>query len=191
MSPSQQEKKSLGRGLEDISNTFLSSNEQKKDKNMYHGFSSFAIREAICSSCIHIVEDHSGHLKCKIFTFENEKYGVMYLDSITLDQAKYCEYFKSSTQIQEETTLENEANNSDQTGFPYEVEETVTVKKKIAYQNIGNVQQKMRVALSMHIQEGYSIRQVVLRKTEEISRANKRERRNEEVIIYAKAPESK
>ncbi len=191
MSPFQQEKKSLGRGLEDISNTFLSSNEQKKDKNMYHGFSSFAIREALCSSCIHIVEDHSGDLKCKIFTFENEKYGVKYLDSVTLDQAKYCEYFKSCSPIKEETTRKNEADDSDQTGVQCEVEETVTVKKKIAYQNIGNVQQKMRIALSKHIQEGYSIKQVVLRKTEEISRSSKRERRHEEVIIYAKAPESK
>ena len=191
MSPYQQEKKSLGRGLEDISNTFLSVNEQTKDKNTYHGFSSFAIREAMCSSCIHIVEDHSGHLKCKIFTFGSEKYGVKYLDSVELHQAKYCEYFKSSPPIKEETSLENEADGSDQTGVQYEVEETVTVKKKIAYQNIGNVQQKMRMALSNHIQEGYSIRQVVLRKTEEISKPSIRERRNEVVIIYAKTPESK
>ena len=190
MSPSQREKKSLGRGLEDISNTFLSLDEHTRNKNMYHGFSSFAIREAICSSCIHIVEDHSGHLKCKIFTFENEKYRVKYLDSVTLEQAKYCEYFKSCTPIKEETTLENEADDSDQTRVQCEVEETVTVKKKIAYKNIGDVQQKMRIALSKHIQEGYSIRQVVLRKTEEISRSSKRELRNEEVIIYAKAPKS-
>jgi hypothetical protein len=191
VSPYQQEKKSLGRGLEDISNTFLSSNAQTKNENMYHGFSSFAIREALCSSCINVVEDKSGFLKCKIFTFENENYKVKYLESVTPDQAKYCEFFKSSSPIKEKTTLENEVNDSDQTGVQCEVEETVTVKKKIAYQNIGNVQQKMRIALSKHIQEGYSIKQVLLRKTEEISSSSKRERRNEEVIIYAKAPETK
>ena len=191
MSPFQQEKKSLGRGLEDISNTFLSLDEHTRNKNMYHGFSSFAIRDALCSSCINVVEDKSGLLKCKIFTFENEKYGVKYLDSITPEQAKYCEFFKSSTPIKEETTLENEADDSDQTRVQCEVEETVTVKKKIAYQNIGNVQQKIRIALSKHIQEGYSIKQVLLRKTEEISSSSKRERRNEEVLIYAKAPEPK
>ena len=191
MSPSQQEKKSLGRGLEDISNTFLSLKEQKKDKIIYHGFSSFAIRDAHCSSCINVVEDKSGLLRCTIFTFENEKFNVKYLESVTPDQAKYCEFFKSSSPIKEKTTLENAADDSDQTGVQCEVEETVSIKKKIAYQNVGNVQQKMRIALSKHIQEGYSIKQVLLRKTEEISNSSKRERRNEEVIIYAKAPESK
>jgi hypothetical protein len=182
----QQRKRSLGRGLEDISNTFLSSNKQAKDKNIYHGFSSFAIREALCSSCIHILDDHSGLLKCKIFTFESKKYGVKYLESVTPTHAKYCEYFESGTPSNEETTLENRAVLSDQTGIQCEVEETVTVKKKIAYQNIGDVQQKMRTALSKHIQEGYSIKQVVLRKTEEISRSGKRELRKEEVLICEK-----
>ena len=185
------EKKSLGRSLEDISNIFLSTNEQTRDENMSHGFSSVAIRDDICSSCIHIVEDPSGYPKCRIFTFGSEKYGVTHLDSITLNHAKYCEYFQPRTPIMEETALENEVDDFDQMGIQYEVEETVTVKKEIAYQNIGNVQQKMRTALSKHIQKGYSISQVVLRKTEEIARSGTRERRNEEVVIYAKAPDQR
>ena len=113
------------------------------------------------------------------------------MDSVTPNQAKYCEYFESSIPIKEEKSFENEADDSDQTGVQYEVEETVTVKKKIAYQNIGNVQQKIRIALSKHIQEGYSIRFVELRKTEAISSSRNREQSNEEVILYIKTPESK
>lgn len=191
MCPYQKENRSLGRGLEDISNTFLSANDQTKDKDFYHGFSSFAIREAKCSSCIHFVEDHAGPPKCKIFTFGSEKHGVKYLDSVELSQARYCEYFQPGSPVNEETTLKNQVDDFDLTGIQYEVEETVTLKKEIAYQNIGNVQQKMRTALSKHIQKGYSISQVVLRKTEDIARSGTRELRNEEVIIHTKASEEK
>ena len=187
----QQERRSLGRGLADISKTFLSSDDQTKDENMYHGFSSFAIREAFCSSCIHMLESPSGHLMCKVFTLENKKYGVKYLESITPSHARYCEYFEAHIPRKEKPELKNETADGMQTGPQYEVEETVTVKKKIEYQDIGNVQQKMRTALSNHIQEGYSIKQVLLRKTEETSNSGKREVRNEEVLISAKTPEPK
>jgi len=184
------EKKSLGRSLEDISNIFLSTNEQTRDENMSHGFSSVAIRDDICSSCIHIVEDPSGYPRCRIFTLGSEKYGVTHLDSITLNHAKYCEYFESNILRNKDTTLRNEADYSYQAGAQYEVEETVTVKKEIAYQNIGDVQQKIRSAISKHLQEGYSIRLISLRKSDEISGPGNRERRNEEVIIYTKQPQS-
>lgn len=177
--------------MEDISNTFLSSNEQTESQNIYHGFSSFAIREALCSSCIHILEDPPELLKCKIFTFENQQHGVKYLDAVTLDQAKYCEYYESNAPKDKGAGLKKETDDSGQAGIHCEVEETVTVKKKIAYQDVENVQQKLRTALSKHIQEGFSIKQVLLRKTEEISTSDKRELRNEEVLICTKTDEPK
>ena len=85
----------------------------------------------------------------------------------------------------------NETDASSQAGIQYEVEETVSVKKKIAFKDVENVQQKLRTALSKHIQEGFSIKQVLLRKTEEISTSEKRELRNEEVLICTKIDEPK
>lgn len=168
MSAFEEEKKSLGRGLEDISKTFLSTNEQTKNKNMSHEFSSGVIREDRCSSCTHIVEDHSGHPKCRIFTFGSEEYGVRHLDSITPSHAKHCEYFEFKLPKNKDTTLGNEADYLHQAGVHCEVEEIVSVNKKSAFQDPENAQQKIRSVLTKHLEEGYSIRLIELTKNDEI-----------------------
>ena len=86
------EKKSLGRGLEEISEIFLSTS-QEKEEEVFTGFSSVRIREETCASCVNIVGDSFEEPKCRIFTFESEKYGVPHIDTITLNHAKYCQYF--------------------------------------------------------------------------------------------------
>jgi hypothetical protein len=121
------EKKSLGRGLEDISDAFLSSSEGRKEKEMTHGFSSVEVNRGGYS---HQAEDH-------------------------------CE-----------------------------IEETVTVRKKIAFQNDENVQQNIRKALSEHLEEGFSIRRIELKKNENFSETRSRVRRDEEVTIFVKASPS-
>ncbi|MGD9082957.1 MAG: hypothetical protein PVJ50_04245 [Desulfobacterales bacterium] len=68
----------------------------------------------------------------------------------------------------------------------YEVEETVTVCKKLAFQNDENVQQDMIKTLSKHIEEGYHIKRVELQKNENISKPKTRMRREEEVVIFIK-----
>ena len=79
-------KKRLGRGFEDISDIFLST---QKDKNMFGGFSSEKLRDATCESCARIISDSNKAPKCKIFTFENKKYGVRYMDTISLNSGSY------------------------------------------------------------------------------------------------------
>ena len=74
------EKKSLGREMDDISDIFLST---RMDKKMLGGFSSEKLRDATCESCAHIISDPNKPPKCKIFTFENKKYGVRYMDTIS------------------------------------------------------------------------------------------------------------
>lgn len=72
----------------------------------------------------------------------------------------------------------------------YELEETVTVCKKLAFQDDENVQQNMIKTLSRHIEEGYHITRVELQKNEDISKPRGRIRREEEVVIFIKAPEA-
>jgi hypothetical protein len=72
----------------------------------------------------------------------------------------------------------------------YELEETVTVCKKLAFQDDENVQQNMIKTLSQHIEEGYHITRVDLQKNEDISKPRGRIRREEEVVIFIKAPVS-
>lgn len=72
----------------------------------------------------------------------------------------------------------------------YELEETVTVCKKLAFDDDANVQQNMIETLSRHIEEGYHITRVDLQKHEDISKPGGRTRREEEVVIFIKAPGS-
>jgi len=69
-----------------------------------------------------------------------------------------------------------------------EVEETVTVCKKLAFQPDENVQQNMIRTLHRHLEEGYDIKRVDLQKNEDISKPKGRMRREEEVIIFIKDP---
>jgi hypothetical protein len=69
-----------------------------------------------------------------------------------------------------------------------EVEETVTVCKKLAFQPDENVQQNMIRTLHRHLEEGYNIKRVDLQKNEDIPKPKGRMRREEEVIIFIKDP---
>ena len=69
----------------------------------------------------------------------------------------------------------------------YELEETVTVRKKLAFYNNENVQKNMAKSLSRHIEKGYNIRRIYLQKNEDISTPGNRIRRKENVIISIKS----
>ena len=75
-----------------------------------------------------------------------------------------------------------------QTEAPYTVEETVTVCKKLAFQNDENVQQNMMKTLSKHLDDGYHFKRIDLQKNEDVSNSRGRIRRKEEVIIFIKDP---
>jgi galactokinase/mevalonate kinase-like predicted kinase len=69
-----------------------------------------------------------------------------------------------------------------------EVEETVSVYKKLAFQNDENVQQNMLETLTKHLEEGYDLKRIELQKNEDISKARGKFRKEEEVIIFIKDP---
>ena len=68
------EKKNLGRGLDEISDIFLSTSKKKEGRKPTNGFSAVTMREETCASCANMIEGSSREPKCKIFTFEHEKY---------------------------------------------------------------------------------------------------------------------
>lgn len=181
------EKKSLGRGLEDISNIFLSTGEEVEEKKMTHGFSPTFLREASCASCTNLLEKPSGHPKCRVFSLESEAYGLPTLESIALSYARNCEYFKH---IARENIYARDVSKS---GYSYEaedeceVEETVNARRTIALENDENAQQNMRRAVSEHLKEGYSIRRIELRKIGDISEPRSRVRTEEDVTIFIKS----
>ena len=88
------------------------------------------------------------------------------------------------------STSEKAKENLQQTEDQCEVEETVTVCKKLAFQHDENVQQNIIRTLSKYLEEGYNIKRVDLQKNEDISKPKGRIRKEEEVIIFIKNPPS-
>jgi hypothetical protein len=68
-----------------------------------------------------------------------------------------------------------------------EMQETVTVLKKLAFYNDENVQKNMARSLSKHIEKGYNIRRIYLQKYEDISTPGTRTHKKEHVIISIKS----
>jgi hypothetical protein len=180
------EKKSLGRGLEDISNIFLSTNEKTKEKNVMYGFSPVALREDSCASCTNLLEEPFGQPKCKIFSLESEEYGVHSMESIALSFARNCMYFRPITPGKIDSTEASEAEYPYQAENQCEVEETVKVRRTIAFQNDKTVHQRMARALFKHLKEGYYLRRIELKKIEDNSEPRTRVRTEEDVTIFVK-----
>jgi hypothetical protein len=187
VSESHLEKKSLGKGLEEVSNIFLSNDNKERQGQINEGLSALILRKE--ASCIHLVDQHSSKPKCRVFTFESEKHGVSHMDTISLSDAEKCKYFEPHPSMNT-GKKENETLNGaypDPDDYDCGVEESVSVYRRIAYPNTENAQKWMRKALFKYIEDGFQIRSISLRKTtggEAPSRTEKRE----EITLLVKGP---
>jgi hypothetical protein len=68
----------------------------------------------------------------------------------------------------------------------FEIEEFVTVRKRIAYPGTQNGQETMKKNLFGFLQDGYSISRIELKKTSETLRPGNRTITNEEIALYLK-----
>jgi hypothetical protein len=181
------EKKSLGRGLEDISRSFMSSTGESKPQETTPVFYPTAIREALCSACLNVVEaPFDDPPKCRIFSFENVQYGVPFMDTIMPSYAKYCRYFEPVALKEEDHTMTSELETSYETEGQCDIEETVNSHKRIALQDDENVQKSLQNILSKHLAEGYEITRIDLEKEEEHSVPGHRTKRHEAVTVVRK-----
>ena len=174
-------KKSLGRGLDDISDIFLST---RKDKKMQNGFSSKKIRDTTCEFCAHIINDANNASKCKIFTLNNEKYGVRYMNTISLTSGSYCEYFEPVFQEKADNSFVAEETSSGHTKINCDIEENVIVRRNITYSNTPEAQKNILKSLSKHLKENYSVKSIELGKTDKISQPGMKKITEESVTIF-------
>jgi hypothetical protein len=174
-------KKSLGRGLDDISDIFLST---RKDKEMLNGFSSKKLRDATCEFCAHIINDSNNASKCKIFTFKNEKYGVRYMDTISLTSGSYCEYFEPVFQEKADNSFVAKETSADNNKIKCDIEENVIVRRNITYPNTPEAQQDILKSFSKHLEENYSVKSIELKKTNRISQPGMKKCTEERVTIF-------
>ena len=175
-------KKSLGRGLDDISDIFLST---RKDKEMRNGFSSKKLRDTTCEFCAHIINDSNSASKCRIFTLNNEKYGVRYINSISLTSGSYCKYFEPVFQEEADNSFVVQETSSDNSEINCDIEESVTVQRNISYPNTAKAQQDILKSLSKHLKENYSVKSIELRKTERVSQPGMKKCTKEIVTIFS------
>ncbi|MBW2605224.1 MAG: hypothetical protein JRE28_13075 [Deltaproteobacteria bacterium] len=174
-------KKSLGRGLDDISDIFLST---RKDKEMRNGFSSKKLRDATCEFCSHIINDSNNASKCKIFTLNNEKYGVRYMDTVSLTSGSYCQYFDPVFQEKADGSFVDKETSSDNTKIECDIEENVIVRRNITYANTPEAQKDILKSLSKHLEKNYDIKSIELGKTDRISQPGMKKITEESVTIF-------
>ncbi|MBW2492889.1 MAG: hypothetical protein JRE65_17255 [Deltaproteobacteria bacterium] len=174
-------KKSLGRGLDDIADMFLST---RTDKKMQNGFSSKKLRDATCESCRNIIDDSNNTLKCKIFTLQNKNYGVRYMNTISLQSGSYCEYFEPSVQMNAGSPFVVKETSSDHTEINCAIEESVSIQRSVAHPNTPEAQQDILKSLSRHLEENYSIRRIELRRTDRVSQPGMKKITDESVTIF-------
>jgi len=175
-------KKSLGRGLDEISDIFLST---RKDKQKFDGFSSEKLRDATCESCARIVHDSDKAPKCKVFTFENKKHGVSFMDTISLTNGGYCEYFEPVfKKSANDGFLVNETS-SNTAEINCEIEENVIVRKNIAFPNTPYAQQDILKSLSRYLEENFIVKRIELTKTDRIFRPGTKKNVEERITIYS------
>jgi hypothetical protein len=151
------EKKSLGRGLIDISRAFITPEEESTPDESPLIFLSTPVREESCSACLNVIEEPPGPLKCKIFSAKNEEYGVMFLKSIMPGYAKYCRYFEPLVASEVENAEDIEKTDSDTMQYNMEVEETINRQKKIVFNDDENLQNNFKKMFSQHLESGYEI----------------------------------
>jgi hypothetical protein len=174
-------KKGLGRGLNDISDIFLSN---RKDEDIRNGFSSKKLRHATCECCDHIIKDSDKALKCSIFTLQNKKYGVRYMDKVSLTSGNYCKYFEQGSQEDIDKKYTVKETSLDNTEINCDIEESVTVRRNIIYPNTPKAQQDILNSLSKHLEENYRIESIELSKTDRISEPKLKKCTEESVIIF-------
>ena len=175
-------KKSLGRGLDEISDIFLST---RKDKKLRNGFSSKKLRDSSCEFCNNIIGDPNKVSRCKIFTHNNEKYGVRYMETISLTSGNYCEYFDPVFQEEADNSFVARETSSDKPKINCDIEENVIVRRNITFQNTPEVQKDILKSLSKHLEENYSVKSIELRKTDRISRPGIEKYTKEIVTIFS------
>ena len=107
-----------------------------------------------------------------------------------MNYANYCENFDSERAQPADNINKLTSVPSDQIGENCEVEETVTVQKKIAYPDTEVAQKDMRNALSRYLEEGYKIKSVELKKFDEATTLKGKETKKQDIIIFVKENES-
>ena len=181
------EKKSLGRGLEDIADIFIS---QKKENIPADDSTSENAREMVGKSYPdHSFEDSEGSISFSeddIITVINERLRVT---RNCLNTGRPLEHDLSVKD--DDLRTRNMENTPEDCPDICEITEHVTSKKKMGYVNTPDVQQIIVKSLFQHLRQNYNIKNIELVKVNEVSRPGMKNMIEENILIYIKEEEKR
>ncbi len=170
------ENKSLGRGFREISNIFIS--EDRKEKK-----SPGKVKEHT-SKFSSTLSDESAEGYQSPLTFVNHDPGFFGKDKAEQDSEDSDGHPEAALA----NIMKNYGECSDLAENMREVEENVTVEKKISYQNLPDAQQNIMKAFCTLLEEGFSIRTIELVKTNTKCRPGKKQNKTEKITIFLEDP---
>lgn len=99
-----------------------------------------------------------------------------------------ADYFISSNEKEEDPiqTLTELAEDTDQAEEEFEVEEAVSVRKKIAYPDTENAQENIKRCLLKHLEDKYKIHRIELKRNIALEMPRSKRTTREEVLILLK-----
>lgn len=180
------EKKSLGRGIEDITNIFMS---QKKEQFPYDNSASENTKEALGEVYLeHPDEDSEGTMPFSeddIITVIDDRLKVN-RNCLRSEQPLGPDLSGKDENLQTrniENTLE---------GCPdvAEITQHITRKKKLGYFNTPDVQQNIVKSLFQHLRQDFNIRRIELVKVDAVSKPGMKKEIEENISIYIKGEEN-
>ncbi len=180
------EKKSLGRGIEDIADIYIS---QKKENIPADDSTSGKVREVV-------VESYPEH------SFK-ESEGSMSFSEDDIIKAIDEKLKVTRNCYSTERPLEHDLSGRDNDFRTNNIEDTledcpdvceiiehVTIRKQIGYLNTHDVQQNIINSLFQHLRKNYNIKKIELVKVNEVSRPGMKNMIEENILIYIKEDEN-
>ena len=181
------EKKSLGRGIEDITDIFIS---QNKEEFPYDNSPSGNAKEAVGEVDLeHPGEDSEGTMP-----FSEEDI-ITVIDN-RLKVNRNC--LRSERPLgpdlsgkDEDLRTRNIENHPDGCPDVAEITQHVTRRKKMGFFNTPDVQQNIVKSLFQHLRQDFNIRSIELEKVDAVSRPGRNEKVEENITIYVKGEENR
>lgn len=180
------EKKSLGRGLEDITDIFIS---QQKETIPPDDFTPENLREVVGDSDSgHSIAASEGSMSFSeddIITVVGERLKVN-RNCLNTDRPVEHDLPGRDDDLQ----ARNIKNTLQESPDVCEITEHVISKKKVGYLNTHDVQQNIVTSLFRHLRQNYDIKTVELVKVNEVPHPGIKKRIEENILIYIKEKET-
>ena len=180
------EKKSLGRGLEEIADIFISQKKENiscDDSTAEH--ISAGVGKSHCGHSSEGSEANKSFSEDNIITILN---GRLKVTRSCLDDERSLE--NDLSEMDNDPLTMNMKNSPDNCQNAYEITEHVTRKKKIAYSRTPDVQQILVKSLCEYLGQNFNIEKIELVKVDELSRPGLKKVIAANILIYTKEEEN-